>query len=124
MIDALTDRLYRPATVLDADPVIHAGQVRLTVQDFLIDIVEPVRRIINIVYHFALLIIRRVAEYQSGTMLPSGLAAAARFASLVGAYRRPSGDPAMLAMTSAIDSPWLARVCQYDAPGRSAVRPR
>ena len=107
MIDALTNRLYRPATVLDADPVIHSGQVRLTVKDFLIDVVEPLGRIINIVYHFTLLIIRRIAEYQSGTMLPVVFAAAASFACLVGAYSRPSGDPEILAIMSAMDMPWF-----------------
>ena len=123
MVNSLTDRLYRPATVLDADPVIHAGQVRLTVQDFLIDVVEPLGRVINIVYHFALLIIRRVAEYHSGGAI-YGAFAAASLSARIGAYSRPSGDPEMFAITSAIDMPWLARVCQYDAPGRSAVRPR
>ena len=101
MVNALTDRFYRLPTVLNADPVIHAGQVRLTVQHLLIDIVDPVRCIINIVYHFALLIIRMIAELhvaQNSEPPPPAFAAAeaaaASFACLVGAYSKPSADPA------------------------------
>ena len=102
MIDAFTDRGFRLPAISDADPVIHAGQVGLTVQAFLIDIGDPLGRIINIVYHFALLIIRRFAELhvaQNSEPPPPAFAAAeaaaASFDCLVGAYSKPSADPAM-----------------------------